>query len=72
MIFRGNVYCSERMLKKRIAHRDLKPENLILNEFNCKYIISDFGEAIQLPEDSNEIYEFCVGTITYMSKEMFD
>ena len=31
-----------------IAHRDLKPANLILSEFNTKYLISDFGEAIQL------------------------
>ena len=58
--------------KNRIVHRDLKPDNFILNEFNNKYIISDFGEAIQLPEQLNEIDELCVGTIAYMSKEMFD
>ena len=58
--------------KNRIAHRDLKPDNLILNEFNNKYIIGDFGEAVQLPEQVNEINELCVGTIPYMSKEMLD
>ena len=55
-----------------IAHRDLKPENIILDESNKRYLISDFGEAIQLPNFEKEIEIKYVGTPAYMSKEVFD
>lgn len=39
----------------RVVHRDLKPVNVLLAEGGAQAKIADFGLAIQLTEDANEM-----------------
>eukprot|EP01083_Nonionella_stella_P139289 424623_1 len=54
-----------------IIHRDLKPENWVFanDDIDSKLILIDFGSAISIKDDPDQVFEKVIGTPDYMSPE---
>ena len=66
-IIQGLKYLHDR----NIIHRDLKLENIFLTE-NMEVKLGDFGLALQLKKDEENIMDKPCGTLKYMAPEIFE
>jgi alpha-tubulin suppressor-like RCC1 family protein len=56
-----------------VVHRDVKPENIFLDEITGRALLSDFGVARSITENSElTATGTAIGTPTYMSPEQID
>jgi serine/threonine protein kinase len=56
----------------QILHRDLKPENIMLESPNSLIKIIDFGFGLDLSHSHDELRNYILGTMTYLSPELIE
>ncbi len=54
-----------------VLHRDLKPENIIIDA-DGYLVLADFGIALELPKEEDEVESDFCGTLDYMSFEILN
>ena len=58
--------------ERSIVHRDIKPANIMFDDFQTKFILTDFGLACSFDNDTLTYEDFIGGSIDFLRPDMVD